>query len=82
MEQSAGKIGLKEYIALAIIMISPKVVDDTPAILFESLFNAAWMTPLLNGIFVILPIYLLIRVVTNSKQNNLFDIFDSLFGSF
>jgi spore germination protein KB len=82
MEQSVGKIGLKEFIALAVIMVGTKVADDTPAILFESLFNAGWMAPLLNGIISIIPIYLLLRVVTSYNQKSLVEVLDHLFGKF
>ncbi|WP_026905936.1 GerAB/ArcD/ProY family transporter [Paucisalibacillus globulus] len=82
MEESKGKIGLKEFIVLTIIMIGTKVADDTPAILFESLHNAGWMAPLINGIIAIIPIYLLIKVVTSYDRKGLIHVTNDLFGKF
>lgn len=82
MEESKGKIGLKEFTVLAIIMLGLKVADDTPAILFERLFNAGWMAPILNGIVMIIPLYLLIRVVTSYEQKGLIHVIENLFGKF
>ncbi|WP_029191105.1 GerAB/ArcD/ProY family transporter [Ornithinibacillus scapharcae] len=82
MEESKGKIGLKEFTVLTIIMLGLKVADDTPSILFERLFNAGWMAPIINGIVMIIPLYLLIKVVTSYEQKGLIHVVEDLFGKF
>lgn len=80
MEQSKQVIGIKEYVAIILLMIGTKLTDDTPTILFEYINNAGWMAPIINGIIAILPIYLLIKVVTNYQDKNLAEVSDHLFG--
>jgi spore germination protein KB len=82
MEQSQGKIGIREYVAIAIIILGTKLTDDTPAILYESLYNAGWMAIIINGIIAIIPLYLLIRVITNYKGKSLIEVVNQLFGKF
>ncbi|MEN2766638.1 GerAB/ArcD/ProY family transporter [Ornithinibacillus xuwenensis] len=82
MEQSKQLIGIKEYIAIVILMIGTKLSDDTPAILFEQIKNAGWMAPIINGIIAIIPIYLLMKVVGNYKDKSLAEVTDHLFGKF
>jgi spore germination protein KB len=80
MEQSKQLIGIKEYIAIILLLISTKVTDDTPSILFEHMKNAGWMAPIINGLIAIIPIYLLIKVVSNYDNKNLAEVSDHLFG--
>ncbi|MUK90263.1 endospore germination permease [Ornithinibacillus sp. L9] len=82
MEQSKGKIGIKEFIALTILMTGTKLADDTPAIIYEELQNAGWIAPLIVGALSIIPIALLIRVVTSYQDKGLIQVIDHLFGRF
>ncbi|GIO25972.1 GerAB/ArcD/ProY family transporter [Ornithinibacillus bavariensis] len=82
MEQSKGKIGIKEFVAISMIILSTKLTDDTPAILYEKLYNAGWMAIIINGIVTILPIFLLIRVITNYQGKGLIEVTNQLFGRF
>lgn len=82
MEQLEGKIGVKEYFAIVILMIATKLADDTPAILFEPLFNAGWMAPIINGILTVIPVYLLLRVSTKYKNKGLIEVIDHVLGKF
>ncbi|MFS0822615.1 GerAB/ArcD/ProY family transporter [Bacillus sp. 1P02SD] len=82
MEQSRGKIEIREYVALLILVVGVKLSDDTPSILVEYLDNAYWMAPLLMGIESIIPIYLTIKVITAYKNKNLHDVLLHLFGKF
>ncbi|WP_047982982.1 GerAB/ArcD/ProY family transporter [Ornithinibacillus californiensis] len=82
MEQSKQLIGIKEYVAIALLMIGTKLTDDTPSIIFENVKNAGWMTPIINGLIAIIPIYFLMKVVTNYKSKNLAEVTDHLFGKF
>ncbi|HLO12008.1 MAG TPA: GerAB/ArcD/ProY family transporter [Pseudoneobacillus sp.] len=80
MEQHKGKIGLREYISIVILIIGTKLADDTPAILFQKLSNAAWMVPLFNGLLAIIPIFLLFKVYSYYPNRNLMDIIQIVFG--
>jgi spore germination protein KB len=82
MQQSKQLIGIKEYIAIVLLMIGTKLTDDTPSLLYEYIENAGWMAPIINGIIAIIPIYLLIKVVTNYKDRSLAEVCDHLFGKF
>ncbi|MDY0396215.1 GerAB/ArcD/ProY family transporter [Virgibacillus halophilus] len=82
MKQSNGKIGMKEYIAIVVFMIGAKIADDTPSLFFKQLDNAAWMSPLINGLAAILPIALFIKVLTLYKGMNLAEITCRLLGNF
>ncbi|MBC5635781.1 endospore germination permease [Ornithinibacillus sp. BX22] len=82
MVQIKERIGIREYIAIVLIMTSTKLTDNTPVLLFEPLYNAGWMAPVINSILSIIPIYLLIRVMGNYQEKNLLEISDRLFGKF
>ncbi|WP_096270072.1 GerAB/ArcD/ProY family transporter [Paucisalibacillus globulus] len=82
MEQSKQLIGIKEYIAIVLLMVGTKVTDNTPTILFEYIKNAGWMAPIINGLIAIFPIYLLIKVFTIYKGKSLLEVSDHLFGKF
>ncbi|MFD2043911.1 endospore germination permease [Ornithinibacillus salinisoli] len=82
MEQSKGKIGIKEFIALTVLMTGTKLADDTPAILFEKLMNAGWMAPIIIGVLFIIPIALLMKVITSYQNKSLIHVIDHLFGRF
>lgn len=80
MEQHTGKIGIKEYIAMVILAIGTKLADDTPAILFHKLENAAWITPFITGLISIIPIFLLLKVFSQYKNTNLMEILQIILG--
>jgi|SRR5690625_410771 len=80
MEKSQGKIGIKEFIAIIIIVLGIKLTDDTPSILYQKLDNVAWIAPFIFAIISILPVYLLIKVISAHTSNNLVDVLMDLFG--
>jgi spore germination protein KB len=80
MEKHNGKIGIREYVAMVILAIGTKLTDDTPALLFQKLDNTAWMTPIFTGLISIIPIYLLLKVISNYPHHNLMDIFQLVLG--
>lgn len=82
MEKSSGKIGIWEYVAIILLTIGTKLADDLPAILYNSLYNAAWMTPIISGIIAIVPIYLLIKTMMYYKEKSLLEIIVHLFGKY
>ncbi|MGN7300378.1 GerAB/ArcD/ProY family transporter [Ferdinandcohnia sp. SAFN-114] len=82
MEQSKGKIGIREFVAMVILVVGVKLSDDTPAIFVNYLSNALWMAPIIIGLFSIIPIFLTLKVITAYKNKNLHDVIIHLFGKF
>lgn len=82
MDKSTGKIGIREYIAIVLLTIGTKLADDLPAILYSSLYNAAWMAPIISGVISVVPIYLLIKTMIYYKEKSLLEIIVHLFGKY
>jgi spore germination protein KB len=82
MEQSRGKIGIREYVATVVLVVGVKLSDDTPAIFAYFLKNALWMAPVLIGLLSIIPIYFMMKVITAYKNKNLHDVILHLFGRY
>ncbi|MFZ3578738.1 GerAB/ArcD/ProY family transporter [Virgibacillus sp. DJP39] len=82
MEKSTGKIGIMEYIAIILLTIGTKLADDLPTILVDSLYNAAWMTPIISGAIAVVPIYLLIKTMMYYDDKGLLEIIVHLFGRY
>ncbi|WP_075981871.1 GerAB/ArcD/ProY family transporter [Bacillus massilinigeriensis] len=82
MNKKKGQIGIREYVALVLLMIGSKLSDDTAALLYDKMKNSAWMAPIIGGILSVIPIYLLVKVVTNYKDKNLHDVHIHLFGKY
>ncbi|MFD1851478.1 GerAB/ArcD/ProY family transporter [Oceanobacillus bengalensis] len=80
--RTGGKIGIKEFVAIVVIMIGTKITDDTTALLFKPLLNAAWMVPVINGILAIIPVALLMKVSTHYENKDLIDVSYHLFGKY
>ena len=47
MKQQPGKLGIREYISIGILMVGSKATEATPAIMYSNVQNAAWMVPIL-----------------------------------
>lgn len=82
MKKSQDLIGVREYTAIVIIIIGIKLTDDTPSILHQSLLNAAWMAPIIIGLLIIIPLFLLIKVIETYESKNLIDVILHLFGKY
>ena len=49
-----GKLGIREYVSIAILMVGMKPTGDLPAALYSMVQSAGWMIPLISaGIFFI-----------------------------
>jgi spore germination protein KB len=82
MIQQPGKIGIREFVSIAILMVGTKASEDTPAFLYSQVQNAAWMIPILvAGIFFI-PLFLLVKTVSLFQGNNLFFVIQKLLGRY
>lgn len=82
MEKSTGKIGLREYLAIIILVVAVKNSDGSTAIVVEALGSAYWMAPLVMGCIAVIPLYLMIKVITLYKDKNLHDVILHLFGKY
>lgn len=82
MKLTEDKIGIREYIAIAVLIFTGKVSDDTPALLTQSLWNTIWMTPIIDGILTIIPLYFLLYTIGKYPNQHFSDIFKHLFGRF
>ncbi|WP_453994818.1 GerAB/ArcD/ProY family transporter [Bacillus nitroreducens] len=82
MEHSRGKIGIREYVAIVVLVVGSKLSDDTPSIFVGYLDSAFWMAPILIGILSIIPIYFTLTVITSYKNKNLHDMIIHLFGKY
>ncbi|MBY0121706.1 endospore germination permease [Bacillus sp. S/N-304-OC-R1] len=82
MEESKGKIGLREFVAIIFLTVGPKYGDDSPTILYKYLDTAAWMAPIIISILSIIPIYFMIKVLGNYEEKNLSDVIRRLFGKY
>ncbi|MEW9050132.1 MAG: GerAB/ArcD/ProY family transporter [Neobacillus sp.] len=78
----SATVGIREYIALLLLIIGVKLADSTPALYFDSLLSASWMGPLIGGITAIIPVYFLIKVMTLYEDMHLHDVTVHLFGKF
>lgn len=82
MKQQAGKLGIREYAAIAILMVGAKVSEDTPAMLYSHVKNASWMIPLLAGAVFFVPYYLLLKTFSVHQNKSLFELIEKLFGKY
>ncbi|MBP2239662.1 spore germination protein (amino acid permease) [Cytobacillus eiseniae] len=82
MQESKGKIGIREFIAIIILSTGTKLSDDTPTLLFKEMASAAWMAPIIIGVITFIPIYLIIRILSAYKNKNLAEVIFHLLGKF
>src|SRR4051812_45406092 len=82
MKQQPGKLGIREYVSIAILMIGSKATEDTPAMLYSHIQNAAWMTPILSGGIFFIPLFLLLKTLSLFKDKNLFAVIQQLLGKY
>ena len=55
------KLGMREYMAIAIIMVGAKATDSNPALVYSKVQNAAWMVPLLSAVIFFVGLFLLLK---------------------
>lgn len=80
MDNMQSQIGIREYTAIALALSVTKVSDDIPSLLFQRAENSAWMIPLFSGIIMIIPIYLLIKMVMDNEKNCFFEVIQDACG--
>ncbi|MGM8216667.1 GerAB/ArcD/ProY family transporter [Bacillaceae bacterium W0354] len=80
MEKHKEKIGVREISGITVLIIGTKLQDDTPAILYVDLLNAAWMAPIIMTVISAIPIFLLLKVTKKYDGKSLMDIIIHLLG--
>jgi spore germination protein KB len=82
MKQQPGKLGIREYVAIAILMVGSKATVTTPSSLFSVAKNAAWMVPLLSGVIFFVPLLFLMKTMSFFQDKDLFFVIEKLFGKY
>ena len=82
MKQQPGKLGIREYLSIAILMVSSKAAEDTPAVLYNHVQNAAWMIPILSGAMFFIPLFLLLKTFSVFPDKNLFQLIQKILGKY
>lgn len=76
------KLGKREYMSIAIIMVGAKATDSNPALLYSHVKNAAWMIPLLSAVIFFVGLFLLLKTMELFQGKNLFSVIQHLFGRY
>jgi spore germination protein (amino acid permease) len=82
MKQQTGKIGVREFVSIAVLMIGSKATEDTPAHLYSQVHNAAWMIPFISALVFFIPLYLLIKTMSLYEEKDLFSVIKKIFGKY
>ncbi|MFZ3590789.1 GerAB/ArcD/ProY family transporter [Bacillus sp. DJP31] len=82
IKQSDGKIGTREFLGMIILTIGLKMSDITPATLFPFGKTATWMLPIISMFIVIVPYFLLLKVLGRYEGKGLIDIVFILTGRY
>ena len=82
MKQRTGKLGIREYVSIAILMAGAKASEDTPAILYHQVQNAAWMIPILSAGFFFIPLFLLLKTLSLYEDKSLFSVIQKILGRY
>ncbi|MCQ6277210.1 GerAB/ArcD/ProY family transporter [Bacillus sp. V3B] len=82
MKQQPGKLGIREYVAIAIFMVGAKATEDTPALLYKEGQSAAWMIPILAGGIFFVALFLLVKTMSLFQNKNLFAVIQQVLGKY
>lgn len=82
MKQQPGKLGIREYVSIVILMVGSKATEATPSGIYAQVQNAAWMVPIFSGVLFSIPFFLLIRTLAVFKDKNLFVVIYKLLGKY
>lgn len=74
------KIGFRELFAIITFCLGIRITDMTPVLLIKSGLNAAWMLPIISGLFMLIPLLCLLSLLKLYKNKNLIDIIYHLTG--
>jgi spore germination protein KB len=82
MKNQPGKLGIREYTAIAIFVVGSKLTDDTIALIYEPLQNASWMLPIVSGGIFYIPLFLLLKTLSLYQNKDLFTVIQQLLGKY
>jgi spore germination protein KB len=82
MKQQPGKIGIREFVSITILMVGSKATEDTPAYLYSHVQNAAWMIPLISAAIFFIPLFLLIKTMSLYQEKDLFSVIKIVLGKY
>lgn len=82
MKQQHGKLGIREYSSIAILMIGAKATENTPSSIYNEVQSAAWMIPLISGGLFLIPLFLLLKTFSVFQGKDLFVVTQRLLGKF
>ncbi len=82
MNQQPGKLGIREYVSIAILMVGAKATEDTPALLYNQVQSAAWMIPILSALLFSIPLLLLLKTISLFQDKNLFSVIQKVLGRY
>ncbi|MEH7373962.1 GerAB/ArcD/ProY family transporter [Neobacillus drentensis] len=82
MKQQLGKLGVREYVSIAILMVGAKATEDTPTHLYSKVQNASWMIPILSAGLFFIPLFLLLKTLTLFQDKDLFSVIQKLLGKY
>ncbi|MDQ1005041.1 spore germination protein KB [Neobacillus niacini] len=82
MKQQSNKIGVREFVSIAVLMVGSKATEDTPAHLYSHVQNAAWMIPLISAGIFFIPLYLLIKTMSLYEEKDLFSVIKNILGKY
>ncbi|MEH7333827.1 GerAB/ArcD/ProY family transporter [Neobacillus drentensis] len=82
MSQQSGKLGIREYVSIAILMVGMKPTGDLPTALYSMVQGAGWMIPLISAGIFFIPLFLLVKTMMLYQNQNLFSIIQKLLGKY
>ncbi|MFS0776803.1 GerAB/ArcD/ProY family transporter [Neobacillus sp. 3P2-tot-E-2] len=82
MKQQSGKIGVREFVSIAVLMVGSKASEDTPAHLYSQVQNAAWMIPFISAGILFIPLFLLIKTMSLYEEKDLFSVIKKVLGKY
>ncbi|WHX98579.1 GerAB/ArcD/ProY family transporter [Neobacillus sp. DY30] len=82
MKQQTGKIGVREFVSIAVLMVGSKATEDTPDRLYSNVQNAAWMIPFISAGIFFIPLYLLMKTMALYGDKDLFSVIKLILGKY
>lgn len=80
LNKSDGKIGIREYTNIVILVIGNKLSDIAPTLLLRTGMNASWIIPVISGVIVLILFMLILPILKKYKDKGLIEIIYLLFG--
>ncbi|MGG3468754.1 GerAB/ArcD/ProY family transporter [Neobacillus pocheonensis] len=82
MNQQPGKLGIREFVSIAILMVGMKPTIDLPIALYKMVQSAGWMIPIITAGIFFIPLFLLLKTMMLFQSQNLFSVIQKLLGKY